>query len=388
MQMTECLRVPAAACALTLAVCAASVAAPDPNTNDAAAARLAEQARAAAAAQLARLGEGYEVRFDSARRLVFVSALDEEHFRQTARLVAKFSDAIRKTLDLSPPTSLVTVVLPTAEDYAELRPGEEVTGFYTPADRTLISLDRGRVLVHEFTHALHHADAAAARQQHRVWVWEGLATLCDASNITPGGVLDPQVDVRVVALQKAIRRAQTIPLEKLVDLTPGEFHARAELCYAEARYLMLYLHERDKLPAFYAAYKGGFEDDPTGRIALEDVLGRRLGDIEDDWETWALELEMPWGELRSGEARLGLGLQDTPQGAKVVSLAPGSAAERAGRIHVGDIVLAFNGVPTSCAAEVVGAVQACGANQTVNVELRRRGRQITIQQPLGAPRQR
>lgn len=379
----QCLTVFAIALAAWVA-CAC--AAPDPDTREAAAA-LAEEANAAAARQLARLGEGYEVRFDDHRRLIFVSALDAEHFRQTALTLAGMSDAIRKTLAMQPPQTNVMIVLPTAEDYVRLRPSEEVAGFYTPADRSLISINHGRVLMHEFAHALHHADADAAGQQHPVWVWEGLATLCDACDVSPDGTLDPQVDLRVAELQKAVAKGQTIPLARLFSMTGQAFHDDADLCYAEARYLMLYLHEQGKLPQWYERYKAGFDDDPTGRRALEEVLDKRLFEIEDDWKAWAARLELPWGERRSDRARLGLGVQDTKQGAQVVSLAPHSPAEQAGRILIGDVIVSVNGVATASAGQVIAAVQACGANQTINVELRRRGHRMTVQQPLGAPRQ-
>ena len=341
------------------------------------------EARTIVQHQLKRFGPDYQGRFDLPRHLVYVSALDEQHFRRTAQALALFADGFRKTLGVARPQWIITVVLPTVEDYRPLAPAKDVAGFYSPADRTLISIDRGRVLLHEFVHALHHADVAAARQSHPIWLVEGLATLFEACNLTPLG-LRPQVNLRLLTLQKAIRTKQTIPLERLITLTPKAFNRDALLCYAESRYLLLYLHQQGRLRDFYRTYKAAYAKDRTGKHALEKILGKRLFEFEDDWQGWATQLQLPWGERQSGEARLGMQMQDTINGVKVVGFVKGSVAERAGRIKVGDIILKFNGQKVTNTAEAVGAIHAAGAMQTVTIELSRQGRPLTIHQPLGA----
>jgi hypothetical protein len=334
--------------------------------------------------QPVRLGSGYSRVADRERKLYYVSALDAEHFAMTAGLLGKFSDAFNETLRAQRPQWRIIILLPTVEDYRRLAPTKDVVGFYRPSDRTLISIDRGRVLIHEFTHALHHADAAAADQQHPVWIWEGLGSLFDASMIGPSG-LQPQVDLRLLPLQSAIRSEKTIPLARLLTLKPDAFTRQSELCYSEARYLLLYLHRQGRLSEWYETYKAGFRNDSTGKDALEKVLGKRLERIEEEWEDWVKKLQLPWGERQAGRARLGLRLQDTRNGVKVAGFVEGGAAERAGRIQKGDILLRVNGYKLANTAHAIGAIHSAGAMQTVTIELKRHGRRMTVHQPLGAP---
>ena len=344
---------------------------------------LQAEAKRIAVAQLKLLGKGYQARFDANRRLIYISALDDEHFDETAALLACFTDALRKTLLPTPLPWNVTVVLPTTEDYKTLAPAEGISGFYRPAERTLISVDRGRVLLHEFTHALHHADAFSAKQEHPVWVCEGLASLFEASEISEHG-LRPRTDRRLLKLQEAVRKKTSIPLDRLVKMGRKKFHSDAELCYAEARYLMLYLCEKQSLKRWYEAFKADYETDPTGLKSLEKILGNRVFAIEDDWKKWVKGLRVPWGEAASSQGRLGIEVHDAADGVKIVGLVPGGAAERAGRLKVGDVIVKFNGHEISNPADLVGAIRAAGAMQTVTVEIIRHGNRKQIRQPLGS----
>jgi hypothetical protein len=313
-----------------------------------------------------------------------VTALDGEHFRETAGLLAAYADAQRKTLLTGRMPWTLTVILPTAEDYRDLAPGENVTGFYRADDRTLISVDRGRVLLHEFTHALHHADAAAGGQNHPIWIREGIATLFESCELGPDG-LRPLVDLRLTALQAAARKGELIPLDRLVRMTPKTFGEQPELAYAESRYVLLCLHQRGKLRSWYETYKRDHARDATGREALERAMGEPLAAFERNWKAWLDELELPWGELRSAEGRLGAEVKNDSRGVKVVGLVAGGAAERAGRLAIGDVIYSLDGRAVSNGVEFAAAVRAAGAMQTVTVELLRGGRRLTVRQPLGAP---
>ena len=360
-------------CALLALAGAAFAAGPPKDIRD--------EANRTAAEQLRRFGEGYSASFDGPRRLLYISALDDAHFRQTTSLLAAYCDAQRKTLLTRQTQWLVTVILPSVEDFRPLAPTQKVLGFYRPTDRTLIAVDRGRVLLHEFTHALHHADMAAARQSHPIWVCEALATLFESCRITPQGLV-PQVDTRLTTLKKALADKTIVPLDRFVKLSNDEFGRNADICYAQARYLLLHLHEEGLLRAWYEAYRAGYDKDKTGRAALEKTLRKPLGAIERDWHKWLAQLEMPWGEARSGQARLGVQVAKDSRGVKVVSLVRNGAAEQAGRIEVGDIIQEFNGQAIANPAQFIAAVRSAGAMQTVKVKLLRHGRPTTILQPL------
>ncbi len=345
--------------------------------------QLTAEAQQIAAEQLKKFGKGYAASYDSPRRLLYISALDKTHLDETTVSLAVFTDAFRKTLPINPPTWNITIILPTVDDYKKLTSSETIKGFYSPSSRTLIAIDRGRVLIHEFTHALHHGDMAAAKQQHPTWICEGFATLFESPLLTTAG-LTAQPDGRLLVFQKAIRKKNTIAISELVKYEPKTFQDNAELCYAEARYLMLYLQDQGVLSKWYEAYKKGYDKDPSGLKAMEKVLGRKVFQIEEDWLKWAAELKLPWGELQSAQARLGLQVHADSDGVKVIGLIAGSAAQKAGRIQIGDIITAFNGHKVSNPAEFVGAVRTAKANQTVKVVLKRSGREMTVLQPLGA----
>jgi S1-C subfamily serine protease len=70
---------------------------------------------------------------------------------------------------------------------------------------------------------------------------------------------------------------------------------------------------------------------------------------------------------------------------EVVALVPGSAAQLAGRVRVGDIIEKLNGHAIGNTGDLVGAVRSAGALQTVKIQLLRHGRRMTVIQPLGAP---
>jgi len=331
---------------------------------------------------LQRFGRGYRARLDPPRRLIFVTALDDEHFRETAGLLGRYADIQRKSLFSSPLLWDVVVVLPTVEDYAALGAGKNVSGFYSPAQRALVCLDRGRVLIHEFTHALHHADQASAHQHHPLWIAEGFATLFECSRIQAEAVI-PQVDQRLVTLQRAIEAKATIPLADMLKMDTEAFAKQWELAYAQSRYLMLYLYQQGKLPQWYKTYKALYDDDASGREALVRVLSMRLDRLEQAWQSWARTLRLPWGELDSLEGRLGVRVRNDRRGARVVSLVENQAAEAAGLIRVGDIIEEFNGLSIRNTASLIAAIRAAGAGRTVTIKLIRNGRHLTIRQTLG-----
>ena len=338
-------------------------------------------ARRIADAYVKHLGETYTSRIDTQRHLVFLSALDDKSFAETTDGLVRFAEAFADAIAPSERPWNVVIVLPVRTDMGD-RKQRLVTGVYDPVSQTLVALDRGRTLCHEFTHALHHADMAQAHQRHAIWVAEGMATLLESSPVVDGK-FDPKPDRRLVSLQSAIKKDKAPALGTLLKMTPEEFLKDPEVSYAAARYLMLYLHEKDKLKPWYEAYKASFAGDPTGRKALEKVLGQDLGAIERDWTAWANSLKVPAD--RGPQAKLGLEVQDTPGGVRVESFVRGSAAEKAGRIRTGDIITKVDGRAVATTAEFVSAVRGSSAMETITIELLRSQQPMSVAQTLGGP---
>jgi hypothetical protein len=339
-------------------------------------------AKKTAREQLDRMGEGYEAYIDTHRHVVYISALDDKHRRRTVSRISAYIDAQQRTLLKAPVTWNITVVLPTVEDYRKLQENKKILGFYNPAARRVTSIDHGRVLIHEFTHALHHADMARRKQVHPPWVSEGLATLFELSRITPAG-LEPMLGPRLASLQRAIRQDKALALKDLTARGSKRFMAEAALAYAQSRYLMYYLRDRDKLKQWYETYCRDFNRDPSGAKALEATLGRKLDRIEKQWRAWVLKQEARGPARQLAQGRVGLEFRDSRRGVQITAIQDDSAADSAKRLRVGDLVEKFNGRKILTAVELAALIRQ-SANRTATFVVRRRGRTLTIRQPLGA----
>ncbi len=332
--------------------------------------------------EVAALGEGYTSRIDRQRHLIYVTALDEAHLRETMDRLDRFHDAFRQTMGSFEAKWNITILLPTVTDYPRLVADENTPGMYFANGRRVVSLDRGDILLHEFTHALHDADAGG--QPHPLWVVEGLATLFESSRITPAG-LEPQVDTSVYRVQEAIYQKRAIPLQELLTRSRSVFEKQPALAYAQSHYLMHYLYERDRLRGFYQRLKANFRRDGDGVKAFENALAGSVSRIDGEWQTWVSKLKPTVDLGWSRRARLGAVVREHDKGAEVISLVGTGSAKRAGRLRVGDVITAFNGTPVAKPDDLYAAIRAAWGLTTVEVALLRNGRALTIRQPLGAP---
>ena len=76
----------------------------------------------------------------------------------------------------------------------------------------------------------------------------------------------------------------------LLTTTRNQFYEAEFDAYAYARYLLLYLQEQGKLTAFYERFVAD-KKDPTGKSALENILGEKLETFEPRWRKWAVALK-------------------------------------------------------------------------------------------------
>jgi len=236
--------------------------------------------------------------------------------------------------------------------------------------------------VHEFTHALHHGDQVAANQRHPVWILEGLACLFQRSTVREGRLeVLPARDL--AGLQDAVRDRKNLALAALVTTEPEAFLKDAGLRYAEAHYVMFYLHQLGKLKDFYETYKEGYAKDPSGAAALVQTLGKPLDEIEADWREWVLRQQAPWAPAQPTKPLLGVKMEAVAEGVRVTGFVRGSAAERAGQLKFGDIILSVAGQHTPKPTDLTAAVQACHAGETVEIEVVRDGRTLVVKQLLG-----
>ncbi|MBL7140206.1 MAG: PDZ domain-containing protein [Planctomycetes bacterium] len=347
----------------------------------------AAEAKALADLYEKQFGEGYTTHIDSRWHLVYVSALDDRTLRNVTHLLALYAEAQQRSLFREPLLWNVTVVLPTVNDYRKSSPPREVAGYYNPATRTLTSLTTSDVLIHEFTHALHHSDEVRANQRHPVWLREGLATLFQGSRVVEGGRLEVLPDPSLAMLQGAIRDRGIPPLADLLVMDHRAFTEKAEICYPYVRHIMLYLHQQEKLGTFYEAYKAQYTADVTARKALEATLGQPLEAIEKAWRAWLLAREPPWTPAHPTVAHLGIRMRRAPEGIMVDAFLPGSTAQRAGVLKINDIIVSVAGRATPNARDLAPAVQSCKPGQTIDIEIIRDGQRMVVQHVLGAIRE-
>jgi len=353
-----------------------------PRTGPGEAPRLAAEAKALAEAFEKKYGADYVTQIDNQRHIVYVSTLDAYTMGRVTAMLGAYMDQQRRFLFRQPLSWNVTVILPTLSDYQRPLATGSFAGHYDSATRTLESLSLSDVLVHEFTHALHHGDQVAANQRHPIWLREGLACLFQRSKVREGR-LEVLLARDLAGLQDAVRDRKNLSLAALVTTEPEAFLKDAGLCYAEAHYVMFYLNQLGKLKDFYETYKEGYAKDPSGAAALVQMLGKPLDEIEADWREWVLRQQAPWAPARPTKPLLGVKMEAVAEGVRVTGFVRGSAAERAGQLKFGDIILSVAGQHTPRPTDLTTAVQACHAGETVEIEVVRGESTLVVKQLLG-----
>lgn len=146
----------------------------------------------------------------------------------------------------------------------------------------------GGTLVHEMVHPMLEADFPAVPS----WFNEGLASLFEQSSERDGKIVG-LVNWRLAGLLEARRAGRLVPLSDLLTTTRAQFYGpRSGLHYAEARYLLLWLQEQDRLGDYYRAFRAGAAADPTGAEALVALFpGSSLPEIEARWLAWVDALD-------------------------------------------------------------------------------------------------
>lgn len=141
-------------------------------------------------------------------------------------------------------------------------------------------------LVHELVHALIRPDFPGVP----AWMNEGLGSLFEQCTLA-GGSIRGLPNWRLPALQQAIRDDRLRPIAELLQDPRFYRSSQVGLNYAHARYLLMYLQEKDLLQRYYQRCRDRISDDPTGLQSLRDIIApRELDDFEQAWRDWVLEL--------------------------------------------------------------------------------------------------
>ncbi|MGA1870856.1 MAG: hypothetical protein ACMUJM_20155 [bacterium] len=162
-------------------------------------------------------------------------------------------------------------------------------GYFRPDERTiLMNISTGDgTLVHELTHALMAPDFPICP----VWFEEAMGSLfeqCSLENDDIRGLMNWRFPI----LQRAINNNELIPLIDLLKVNRTEFEGEyRDLYYAEARYLALYLQEKEVLVEFYKAFRDVHQTDLFGHATLEHITGKKLEILQKEWIHWTETLK-------------------------------------------------------------------------------------------------
>lgn len=161
-------------------------------------------------------------------------------------------------------------------------------GFYRHHDRVmLMNVATGTgTLVHELTHALIAPDFPSVPS----WFNEGLASLYEQCSLGSDTITGHE-NWRLPALQSAIRAGTLRPLKDLIEDPKFYRSDLVGLNYAQARYLMFYLQEKDLLRGYYKQFRDHADADPTGLKTLQKLIEpQSLDAFEKQWRGWVLGL--------------------------------------------------------------------------------------------------
>lgn len=160
-------------------------------------------------------------------------------------------------------------------------------GYYsTEHDAMVMNIGPGAgTLVHEVVHPYVEANFPAAPS----WFNEGLASLYERPTERKGHIWGLP-NWRLPNLKREIAAKSLPEMAKLLGTSRDGFYNAEFDAYAYARYLLLYLQEQGKLTAFYQKFTAD-KADPTGRKALEAVLGESIESFEPKWRKWTVALQ-------------------------------------------------------------------------------------------------
>lgn len=159
-------------------------------------------------------------------------------------------------------------------------------GYYSPDHAAMImNADGMGTLSHELVHPYIEKNFPNAPS----WFNEGLASLYEYPGEKNGHIIG-HVNWRLPNLKKELKAKTLPPLSTLLKTSRDEFYNAEYDAYAMARYVMYYLQEKGKLRDFYQKFHDD-KKDPTGKAALEAVLGEDLDTFDGKWRTWVAALQ-------------------------------------------------------------------------------------------------
>lgn len=335
-----------------------------------------------------RYGDDYLYEIDDADKLIFATNTDRPTLDALKAGLIRQAHAQWTQLFEHKPEQYICVVVPTPREFHRFIPIPGIEGIYQHEARTLIAKGLGFVTMHEFTHALHFADLDPLGQEHPIWLIEGMAVLFEHAEYEkkPDGteILVPKDNERLIRLQAEGRQKKLMPLARLLKMDHKEFmDQRVMQCYAESGSVMHYLYEHQLLRKFYETFKDTYDDDKTGRAALEQTVGKPLEEFENDWKAWMLTRLPPSGKMGPDSPFLGVDFGEANDGMLIQTVKTGGPASRAG-LRVGDTIIAIDGMDTRDEMTFAPLIASHKPGDKITLRLRRNHAYLEVPMILGS----
>ena len=245
-----------------------------------------------------------------------------------------------------------------------------VGGAYEHQQRRLVAQDLGATLRHEFVHVLHWRDMNRLGQAHAPWVQEGLASLIEDYDLR-GGTPDPVPSWRTNIVKRLLDVGRLPSIETLSQIEMNSFTAKRPLAqYAQARTLMLWLLETNKLRAFYRHYCEHYSEDPSGYQSLLAATGTEPEMLEKQYRDWVRALPSVPETGSDLRATLGIEIENGTGDGVLVKGLQGDARRRTG-LRLNAVITHINGQPTRDLFEFIRVIGQYQPGQSVTLHWRR-----------------
>jgi hypothetical protein len=169
------------------------------------------------------------------------------------------------------------------------KPPSTPYGFYMSRERKMVmNISTGTgTLAHELVHPLLAEDFPGVPS----WFNEGFASLFEQSG-ERGGKMVGFVNWRLPKLKQMLKIGRGTALGDLMKTTTEQFYGEDDrgVNYATARYLCMYLQEKQLLIPFFREFKKTAKEDPTGALAFERATGKKPAELDPLWREWVLSL--------------------------------------------------------------------------------------------------
>lgn len=200
------------------------------------------------------------------------------------------------------PPAIYTIWL--FKDKASYRKHTKLFFNYTPSTPYGYASSREKALVMNIAtgggtlcHEMVHAYMAGNFPDAPPWFNEGLGSLYEQSSEREGaGEATAHIvgltNWRLAGLQKAIRAGRLPTFKALCEMDEEAFYGEGSgNHYAQARYLLYYLQETERLHGMYHQFVKNAEDDPSGYKTLQKILDEKdMKAFQERWSKWVLKL--------------------------------------------------------------------------------------------------